>query len=190
MSPRLISLAGAALLISCGPSVTTQSNPNIPIPQGATYAWVGTQDVNGGDPVVSNEIVHSMIQNSIQQQMTTKGYKLVTDQAEAKFYVRYYLGTKTETSYVSTTMGGGYGPGYGYGWGYGGMGMTTTQPVETTVGNAIVDLVQMGTNTLVWRGTMTANLSNKAPTQEKVNQSVATIMAGLPSATGAPPSKK
>jgi hypothetical protein len=188
MSRRLLTLASTALLISCGPSVTTQTNAAVTIPVGATYAWVGTEDVNGGDPVVSNEIVHSMIQKAIQEQMTAKGYKLVTDQTDAKFYVRYYLGTKTETSYMTTSMGGGYGPGYGYGWG-GGMGVTTTQPVETTVGNAIVDLVQMGTNTLTWRGTMSANLSNKAPTQQKVDQSVATIMAGLPSATGAPPKK-
>lgn len=189
MSIRLLSLAGAALLISCGPSVTSQVNPNIVIPQGATYAWVGTDNVNGGDPVVSNEIVHSMIKQAIQGQMAEKGYKLVADNADAKFYVRYYFGTQTQTSYVTTSTGVGYGPGWGYGWGYGGMGMTTTQPVETTQGNAIIDLVEMGSNTMVWRGTMTGDISNRAPTQQKVNQTTATLMKGMPSA-GPPPAKK
>lgn len=186
MSRQLLALASTALLISCGPSVTTQSNPAVPIPTGATYAWVGTESVHGDDPVVSNEIVQSMIQKSIEGQMAAKGYQKVMDNTEAKFYVRYYLGTKTQTSYMTTSMGAG--PGWGYGWG-GGMGMTTTQPIETTQGNAIVDLVQMGTNTLVWRGTMTGDLSNKAPTQQKIDQSVATVMKGLPSATGTPPKK-
>jgi hypothetical protein len=189
MSSRLFSLAGAALLISCGPSITSQVNPSIPVPAGATYAWVGTDNVTGSDPVVSNEIVHSMIKQSIQGQMAAKGYKLVADNADAEFYVRYYFGTQTQTSYVTTSTGGGYGPGWGYGWGYGGVGMTTTQPVETTQGNAIIDLVQMGTNTLVWRGTMTGDLSNRAPTQERVDQSAATLMKGMPSA-GPPPAKK
>lgn len=177
MSLRVLSLAGAALLISCGPSVTTQTNPSIPVPKAASYAWVGAQDVSGSDPVISNEIVHAMIKQSIEGQMTAKGYKLASVSDGAQFYVRYYLGTQTETSYMTTSMGGG--PGYGWGWG-GGMGMTTTQPIETTQGNAIVDLVQMGTNTLVWRGTMTANLSNKAPTQQGVDQAVATVMKGMP----------
>jgi len=185
MSYRLLSLAGAALLMSCGPSVTSQLNPNVTVPQGATYAWVGTDNVNGSDPVVSNEIVHSMIQKSIQDEMATKGYKLVADKAAAQFYVRYYFGTQTQTSYMTTTMGAGPG----WGWGWGGMGMSTTQPIETTQGNAIVDLVQMGTNTMVWRGTMTGDLSNKAPTQQKVDQATAKLMAGMPSA-GPPPAKK
>lgn len=186
MSTRLLSLTAVALLMSCGPSVTTQTNPNFTIPTGATYSWVGTEDVNGSDPVVSNEIVHSMIQNSIQQQMATKGYTLVPNHGAAAFYVRYYLGTQTQTSYMTTTMGAG--PGWGYGWG-GGMATTTTQPVETTQGNAIIDLVQMGTNTLVWRGTMTSDLSGKAPTQQQVNNAVGTIMKGMPYA-GPPPAKK
>lgn len=189
MSLRLLSLAGLGLLVACGPSVTSQVNPNITVPKGATYAWVGTDNVNGDDPVVANEIVHSMIKQSIQAQMAAKGYKLVSDNADAQFYVRYYFGTQTQTSYVTTSTGVGYGPGWGYGWGYGGMGMTTTQPVETTQGNAIVDLVQMGTNTMVWRGTMTGDLSNKAPTQQKVDQATATLMKGMPSA-GPPPAKK
>jgi len=87
MSIRLLSLAGAALLIGCGPSVTSQVNPNVAIPQGATYAWVGTDNVNGSDPIVSNEIVHSMIKQSIQEQMAAKGYKLVADNADAKFVI-------------------------------------------------------------------------------------------------------
>jgi hypothetical protein len=179
MSVRLLPLAALGLLISCGPSVTSQVNPNIPIPKGATYEWVGTESVHGSDPVVSNEIVQSMIQRSIQQEMAAKGYKLVTDRADAQFYVRYYFGTQTQTSYVTTNMGAG--PGWGWGWG-GGMGMTTTQPVETTQGNGVIDLVQMGTNTLVWRGTMTGDLSNRAPTQQQIDKATATILKGLPSA--------
>ena len=118
--------------------------------------------------------------------MAAKGYKKVSNDADAKFYVRYYLGTQTQTSYMTTSMGAG--PGYGWGWG-GGMGVSTTQPIETTQGNVIVDLVQMGTNTLVWRGTMTGDLSNKAPTQQQINNSAAKVMAGLPPAGGAPPKK-
>lgn len=186
MSLRVLSLAGLTALAACGPSVTSQSNPTIPIPAGATYEWVGTADVNGADPVVSNEIVHAQIQTAMEAQMATKGYKKVANDPNANFYLRYYLGTQTQTSYMTTTMGAG--PGYGWGWG-GGMGVSTTQPIETTQGNVVVDLVQMGTNTLVWRGTMTGDLSNRAPTQQQINNSAAKVMAGLPPAGGPPPKK-
>ena len=192
MSVRSLPLAGLAVLMACGPSVTTQTNPTIPVPVGATYEWVGTADVNGNDPVVSNEIVQGQIQTAIEAQMAAKGYKKVVNDPKAMFYVRYYLGTKTQTSYMTTSMGVG-GPGYGYGWGgygYGGYGgVTTTQPIETTQGNVIVDLVQMGTNTLVWRGTMTGEMSNKAPTQQRINEATKTVMAGLPPAGGVQPKK-
>ena len=121
MSVRALPLAGLTLMMACGPSVTTQTNPAIPVPAGATYEWVGTANVNGNDPVVSNEIVQAQIQTAIEAQMAAKGYKKVANDPNALFYVRYYLGTKTQTSYMTTSMGVG-GPGYGYGWGgyYGG----------------------------------------------------------------------
>jgi len=189
MSVRALPLAGLTLMMACGPSVTTQTNPAVPVPAGATYEWVGTANVNGNDPIVSNEIVQAQIQSAIEAQMAAKGYKKVTNDPNALFYVRYYLGTKTQTSYMTTTMGVA-GPGYGYGWGgYYGGGVSTTTPVETTQGNVIVDLVQMGTNTLVWRGTMTGEMSNKAPTQDRINAATKTVMAGLPPAGGVPPKK-
>ena len=186
MSFRIRSLAGLTALVACGPSVTTDYNEAIPIPVAATYEWIGTANMNGSDPVISNDIVHARIQNAMEAQMAAKGYKKVSNDANAQFYLRYYLGTQTQTSYTTTTMGAG--PGYGWGWG-GGMGVSTTQPIETTQGNVIVDLVQMGTNTLVWRGTMTGDMSNQAPTQEKVNNATAKVMAGLPPAGGVPPKK-
>jgi hypothetical protein len=186
MSVRSLPLAGLAVLMACGPNVTTQTNPSIPVPVGATYEWVGTANVNGNDPVVSNEIVQSQIKTAIEAQMAAKGYKKVVSDPNAMFYVRYYIGTKTQTSYMTTTTGVG-GPGYGYGWGgYYGGGVSTTTPVETTEGNVIVDLVQMGTNTLVWRGTMTGQMSNKAPTQQRINEATKTVMAGMPPAGGVP----
>ena len=58
-------------------------------------------------------------------QLQQKGYKIVDSNQAATFRVRYFVGIKQNTEYVTTTTGvaspyyGPWGYGYGYGWGAG-----------------------------------------------------------------------
>jgi hypothetical protein len=187
MRIRQFSLGAAVLaLAACGPSisVTNDRDASIPIPSGATYAF--TMGANVGeqvDPLVQNDIVHQRIQQSINNQLTAKGFKRVDNEAQADFIVRYFLAIKKKTEYQTTSTGvgvSGYpGYGYGYGWGMSG-GTSTTTPIEVREGGFVVDLLQKG-GKLAWRGMATGEAQYKAPTQERVDKLVTKVMETLKS---------
>ena len=184
-------LAGAA---ACSPpSITSDRNPDIPIPAGATVAFRGqtSEGTTQVDPAVANDIVHSRIQQAILAQLREKGYTVVDTTQPSNFNVRYYVGVAQNTSYVSTTTGmgayyGGYGGyGYGYGWGgyggyYGGTAVTTTSPVTTTNVSFVVELSESTGGKTAWRGIYQGEARNSAPSQERINSLAKSIFATLP----------
>jgi hypothetical protein len=181
--------AWAALVVlaaGCGPTITSDRDQSVPIPQGATYIWHGGADLSQQqvDPNIQNDIVHQRIQNAINAQLKAKGFVQTTDSATAYFAVRYYIALQKSTQLVTTTTGVGYGGyygGYGYGWGYGGYGggISTTTPVTSTDGGVVIDLLQNSTGKLVWRGQVTGQVGDHAPSEQRVNQVTAEVMASL-----------
>jgi hypothetical protein len=172
------------LVVGCGgPSISSDSDPNIPVPMGATYTFLGgTQTSEGSqatDPANKNEFVHQRIQNAIREQLKAKGFKDTADSASARFLVRYFLNLRTSTSYVTTSTGMA-GPYYGWGWGYGYTGgISTTTPVQFKEGGLLIDLVERSSGKLAWRGTVEGDAPDHPPTQEEVSQIVAEVMASL-----------
>jgi uncharacterized protein DUF4136 len=182
--------ACAALVVlaaGCGPTISSDRDQSLPIPAGATYVWHGGGDVSQQqvDPNIQNDIVHQRIQSAINAQMKAKGFVLTTDSAAAYFAVRYYMALQQSTQLVTTTTGVGYGGGYyggyGYGWGWGGYGggISTTTPVTSTDGGVVIDLLQNKDGKLVWRGQIKGQVGDKAPSEQRVNQVTAEVMASL-----------
>jgi len=186
---------GLLALAACSPpTITSDRNPDIPIPAGATVAFAGaTSEGNTQvDPAVSNDIMHARIQTAIMDQLKAKGYTVVDSGASATFNVRYYVGMKQNTSYVSTTTGvavggpyyggwGGYGYGYGWGgYGYGGTAVTTTSPVTTTNVSFVVDLVDSKSGKTAWRGIYQGEASSKPPSDSQLKSRADAIFKTLP----------
>jgi hypothetical protein len=192
LRPRLlVTAAGLALIAACGPSISSDRDSTIPIPAGATVEFEGGT-VDGPqqvDPAVQNNIVHRRIQLAIVSQLQQKGYTLVDSNQAATFRVRYFVGIKQNTEYVTTTTGVvspyygpwgyGYGYGWGAGWGYGG-GITTTQAVNTTDASFVVDLVDEKSGNTAWRGIWQGSPGPKAPSEDQINVTMAKIFATLP----------
>ena len=181
--------AGLATIAACGPTISSDRDSTIPIPAGATVEFEGGT-VDGPqqvDPAVQNNIVHRRIQLAIVSQLQQKGYKLVDSNQAATFRVRYFVGIKQNTEYVTTTTGvaspyygpWGYGYGWGAGWGYGG-GITTTQAVNTTDASFVVDLVEEKSGNTAWRGIWQGQPGPKAPSEDQINTTMAKIFATLP----------
>jgi len=198
VSARRLSLA--AVLLAAGacspPSITSERNPAIAIPAAATVAFAGStsEGTNQVSPAVSNDIMHARIQAAIKTQLQAKGYTVVDSAAPANFDVRYYVGVKQNTSYVTTTTGvgyaggpyyGGYGGygygGYGYGWGgYGGMATTTTTPVTNTNVSFVVDLVDVKSGSVAWRGIYNGEAQSSPPSDSRLNSLAQSIFSTLP----------
>lgn len=171
-------LTGTLAAAACGPSLSSDRDPGIPVPVGATYALVGGANVGEErDPNLQSGIVHQRIQNAIKSEMAAKGFKEAPE-ATADFHVRYFISMKTSVRYNTTTTGVGYRGPYGYGWGWGG-GMTTTYPTEVTEGGGVIDLIQRTTGKTAYRATLKGDAPNSPPSQEKVNNSVTKMLKDL-----------
>lgn len=178
---------GAALvlagLVACGPSLSSDRDPAIPIPASATWTWAGgAPDAAANDQAGASDITHRRIQVAMEREMAAKGYRKVADAAEANFVVRYALALKVSTEYQTTTTGaGGYG-GYGWGWGYGygGVAMSTTRPVEIREGAFRVELRSRATDQTAWWGMIQDAVGTSTPTEERIGQVVAMTMREMP----------
>jgi hypothetical protein len=194
--PRLALAAALLAAAACSPpSITSERNSTIPIPAAATVAFVGStsEGTTQVDPAVSNDIMHARIQAAINTQLQKKGYTVVDSSKPSTFHVRYYVGVKQSTSYVTTTTGvgmagpyyGGYGGygygGYGYGWGgYGGMATSTTSPVTNTNVSFVVDLVEASSGKTAWRGIYNGEAQSSAPSDSRLNNLATSIFSTLP----------
>jgi len=187
-----VTAAGLATTIAaCGPTISSDRDSTIPIPAGSTVEFEGgtVEGARQVDPAVQNNIVHRRIQLAIVSQLQQKGYTLVDSNQTATFRVRYFVGIKQNTEYVTTTTGVaspyygpwgyGYGYGWGAGWGYGG-GITTTQAVNTTDASFVVDLVDEKSGNTAWRGIWQGSPGPKAPSEDQVNTTMAKIFKTLP----------
>lgn len=190
-----LGLAAGMVAAACSPpTITSDRNPDIPIPAGATVVFAGATSEGDTqvDPAISNDIMHERIQNAIKAQLAAKGYTVAQSESTATFGIRYYVGMKQSTSYVTTTTGvgvggpyyGGYGPyGYGYGWGgygYGGMATSTTSPVTSTNVSFVVDLVDMKSGKTAWRGVYQGEAASKPPTDDQLKKKADAIFKTLP----------
>ena len=186
-----VTAAGLAIIAACGPTISSDRDSTIPIPAGATVEFEGgsVEGPQQVDPAVQNNIVHRRIQLAIVSQLQQKGYTLVDSNQAATFRVRYFVGIKQNTEYVTTTTGvaspyyGPWGYGYGYGWGAGygyGGGITTTQAVNTTDASFVVDLVEEKSGNTAWRGIWQGSPGPKAPSEDQVNTTMAKIFKTLP----------
>ena len=190
---RSLAVAGLVTAAACSPPViTSDRNPEVPIPAGATVAFHGqtSEGTTQVDPSVSNDIIHARIQQAILAQLTQKGYTIVDSSKPSTFNVRYYVGMKQSTGYVTTTTGVGYagpyyggygGYGYGYGWGgYGGMATSTTTPYTTTNVSFVVELVDAATTKTAWRGIYQGEASSTPPSDSRLNSLAKSIFSTLP----------
>jgi hypothetical protein len=170
-------LLSLALVVGCNEHVTTERNPEVPIPKHATWAWrpVEAQPLaaHEGRPVISRdepnqhskpvpqseastEILRGQIRVAITKELKGKGFKEVTDPNAAAFLVDYHIAVRDQNAAVPVGYGGGYpgvvcGP-YGcvqsWGWGPPAYGY---QNIKFRTGTMVFDFLQASTHKVAFR---------------------------------------
>lgn len=130
-----------------------------------TYKWV---TLKGSTPV--NDLMDRQIKASIDDELAKKGLKK-SDADTADLYVGYQAAIGTEKQFTSFDSGWGYGPGwYGGGWYNSGGGITTGTTSTIYVGQLVLDMYSSGQKALVWRGTASKTLDERAkPDKQQKN---------------------
>lgn len=189
------SIAPLALLAlaACGPTITVTQDPAVPMPGPATYVWGPPPEgvPNSGGVVAQSPVIHQRVKTAINDQLQAKGYRL-TDSAGAAFVVRFAVGSKVEqtqvnqqsatgTDIVSSNVCGGASCWTGWDYGYTSSQSTDVQQRQSGV---VVDLVDLKTGTLAWRGIYQHDATGKVPSQEAVEKAAQKLFAKLPAAGG------
>jgi hypothetical protein len=128
-----------------------------------TFAWQDTPETSMSQ---SNPLMHSRLVNGIEHYLTVGGIR--EDNDDPDVYVTYHTSSEQKTSISTSDWGYGYpnswyhGGYYGRYGGYGGYGMSmgmSTSTVHTyETGTLVIDVWDVSTKQLVWRG-MAANIT-------------------------------
>jgi hypothetical protein len=118
---------------------------------------VAAKDQEPQDPLIAKQIV-----DAIEKQLATKGLTK-TDSDAADLYVVYQTAVTKEKEVTSWSTGYAAGPGWGgrYYGGYGG-GTTTATSATIYIGALDVDMYDVATKQLVWRGLASRQIDTKA----------------------------
>lgn len=123
-----------------------------------TFKWVENKS---GDKL--DDLTKKDLETAIEAELAKKGLqKTTTDSAD--LYLAYTVSVSTEKQVNTFDTGYGAGPGwygpYGYGGWSGGSSTSTTSTIYN--GTAVVDMYDVGTKQLVWRGAVSKTLDPKA----------------------------
>ncbi|WP_164021657.1 DUF4136 domain-containing protein [Pyxidicoccus trucidator] len=148
-----------------------------------TYAWLPAPE--GADPRIYNDVTEAQVKKVVDAQLASRGYRKVDENPDFKFGWHGSIDQKMDVDTVNSY--------YGYGWGswyapYGpGMSVGATFPQtyvdEYEEGTLILDVVDAGTNKLVWRGTAQAALEDNPSPQrreERLGEAVKDVLEQFP----------
>ena len=142
-----------------------------------TFDWVSAEQPRTGDIRVDNPLMDARIRNAVEKKLLSMGYQIQTD-GTPDMLVAYHLTIR------SRIEGDTFRSGFGYGrspyWGGAGFETTIRQYDE---GMLVIDIGDTSENRLIWRGTGTRRVTEKASpekTTQIVNQTVNEILDQFP----------
>ena len=147
-----------------------------------SFKWV---QIKGSDPL--NQIADAQLKSAVDQELMKKGLTR-TEADTADLFVAYQVSLGQEKEITSYASGWGYGPGRGRGYYGGGGGISTSTTSTITIGQVNLDMYDPAAKKLVWRGSASKTLDEKAKPDKReknLRKGVAKLLKNYP-----PPPKK
>ncbi len=175
-----LALAAAMVGGACASiSVEYDYNPAAPFGSYETYDWMPDPPVRTGDPRVANALMDERFRTAIEAELEARGLRKDTSDPDVRVGYHVALDQAVDYETLNTYWGGGWG----YRGMYGGMGTTTVQAREYTVGTLIIDLFDNEAQELVWRGSGEGRVEEARSPEERqaiINDAVSRILEGYP----------
>jgi hypothetical protein len=172
-------LAALALSLSgcSGITVETDYDPAaVPsLQRYETYAWL--PDPTGGDRRVQNEILAERVRAAVDAELARKGFTLATG-GTPHFLIGWFvsLDGRMNVSQLNSYYGYGWGPWYGAAY-----GETHVRYYEE--GALVLDVVDVRSNQLAWRGAAQTEVDRTRPEAEReelLNNAVKRVLERFP----------
>jgi hypothetical protein len=155
----VLAAAAAAATGYAASSITVDSkaDPEADFSRYKTYSWTEMKEVR-------SEAVRKRIVSAVDAQLKRKGFVRKDDGADLKLVVHPSLSKEYPTH--------SYDPGWEYGWGtwappFGDIGTGSSLGESIPIGTVMVDLVDVSTKKLVWRGAARSPLDSEASAEQK-----------------------
>lgn len=171
-------VVAAGLLAACssGPTVNSDYNPSTNFSQYKSFGFMATDPIK--DPMVDTRI-----KDGVTAALTAKGWTRNDQKPDVVVVPHVQLSEETQ---LNT-----YNSGWGYGYGRWGGGPTTTTVQKIPIGTVIIDIVDPKLKEMVWRGTASDTIKQKATPEERqtaVNEAMVKLFQNFPPGS-APKSK-
>jgi len=145
-----------------------------------TFAWDSNEENQWG-LADSNELVDRRIRSAIQNTLTTKQFSQV-DKENADFLVLYNV--EVEQRISSNNVSGGISMGRSTRGRHGSIGISTGSQVRTyDRGTLLIDVIDVASDKLVWRGVSSQALPDLSDPQrltDHINSTVAAVLKQFP----------
>lgn len=160
-------LALLATVSSCSTiTVSYDYDPTANIAAYRTYDWMPGPQEATGDRRIDNSLVDIRVRTIVDGQLAMKGYSKPAS-SQPDFYVTYHASLKDLMTLSSQTDYYGYGVGEGSGGGWPGGNRTTTDVQSYKEAGLILDVLDVATRRLVWRGIAQAEATPGATPEER-----------------------
>jgi hypothetical protein len=157
----------AAALCGCSSiTVSYDYDPTAKLAAYRTYDWMPGPQEATGDRRIDNSLIDIRVRTIVDGQLAMKGYsKPASDQPD--FYVTYHASLKDLMKLSAQTDYYGYGVGERSGGGWPGGNRTTTDVQTYKEASLILDVLDVATRRLVWRGIAEGEAKPGATPEEK-----------------------
>jgi len=185
-------LVGALLVLGLASCTSIQTRTNYDpsavqqLDSYRSYAWLPMK--SHSNPSIYNPIIQERVHRAVDQELQAKGFRRVEPGQTPDFKVGWHgavqqkVDVDTIDNYYGYLWDPWYDPFFGP-VGYGGSGGFETQVREYREGTLILDVVDAGSNKLVWRGTAETELAentNARKSQKLIDRAVDKMLKGFP----------
>jgi hypothetical protein len=173
-----LALLGLALCVGCSTlRVTTDFDPGVEFGGFGRYAWLPDGPAQGKDPRLHNDLIDARVRGAVDRVLAERGFEKVAE-AEADFFVTYYLGLETRIDVRTVHSNFRYSR---RGWS-GSVG-NSTRVRQYERGTLLIDVLEPTERRLVWRGSTDARVtrrSDPARRDQQIDEAVQSILGRFP----------
>ena len=129
-----------------------------------------------------NPLMDDRIADFVRNQLVAKGLEPMPAGADLNVIAKT---STVQKQILNTYYDGGWGPGWGWGWGWGSPGWATTYVDTYLEATTVVDLIDVTSEKVVWRGTAIGSISHKPEkAAKKFAKRIAEMFEEYPPFTG------
>jgi hypothetical protein len=190
-------LSGAVLILGLSACASVQTSTNFdPNAKQAlrtyrTYAWLPMKDAKTEqDARIYNPIIQARVRQSVDRELAARGFQKVAPGQKPDFKVGWHgavdekVAVDTMDNYYGYAWDPWYDPFYGpIAFGGSGFPGDSARVREYKQGTLVLDVVDAGSNKLVWRGTAQSQLSeymSATKSQKLIDRSVDKLLKDFP----------